>query len=92
MRIVLEIGYDLNNFTEVWSFNGAVGLNFQAEITFPVNGRFVKFWLDATEYLSACEIEVYGEDGNVILLNRHIFKFLVPFSNVIFCPFIMDTA
>lgn len=62
-KIHIMLGGDGETFSEIKYHENAI----QTSQTFTFDperiGRYLKIWLDASEYLTICEIEVFGRQG-----------------------------
>ena len=69
-QVHIEIGKLEDNLTEIFYYPTRV----EDEITFTLEtvffGRFVKIWLEKTEHLTICEVEIYCNEG-LFLYDKH---------------------
>ncbi|XP_053386572.1 SCO-spondin-like [Mercenaria mercenaria] len=59
--VEILIGDDLSNLQTVARHKAAIGADCTFQFDSPVSGRYVKVQLDATEYLTICELELYSK-------------------------------
>ena len=69
-QVHIEIGKLEDNLTEIFYYPNRV----EDEITFTLEtvvfGRFVNIWLEKTEHLTICEVEIYCNEG-LFLYDKH---------------------
>jgi hypothetical protein len=57
--LVIQIGNTLTGLTTVFNHTGAIGATCTILFDRPHQGRYVKLYIEGTEYLTICELEVY---------------------------------
>ncbi|XP_045179905.2 fucolectin-5-like [Mercenaria mercenaria] len=59
-HLVVKIGNDMSNLQTAFNHTNAVGADCTVIFDTPRRGRYVRLQIEATEYLTVCELEVYS--------------------------------
>ena len=59
-NVHVEIGLQITNLTEIVYHNDVVNPDVTFEFDPSICARYVKVWIEKKEFLTICEIEVYG--------------------------------
>ena len=62
-KLHVEVGLLRENLTEILFYADAVGTDITFSFEPALCGRFVKIWIEKKDYLTICEIEIYGSTG-----------------------------
>ena len=68
----IELGSTLDSLTEIFYQRQTVTTSLTAAFDGSFSGQFLKIWIEATDYLTICEIEVYAEESKYTYMYKQL--------------------
>lgn len=69
-NVHIELGPSLDSLTEIYYQEDAVEEDLNVGLDGSYSGQFVKIWIETTDYLTICEVEVYAEESMRLILYK----------------------
>lgn len=74
-NVHIELGLSNDSMTEIFYQENAVAETLLVGFDGSHSGQFIKVWIETTDYLTICELEVY-EHGMVLLFESKLSNYL----------------